>query len=81
MGYKNKSSQEYQREYYLKNRYNILEQRRLYYENNYENVIVRQKQYQKQYYIKNIYGEPFIYTNDKTIEIIDKEIIIPILEN
>ena len=65
--YKNKTHQEYQREYYLKNKEKRQPYHRTYYLNNCDYI----KQYQKQYY-RNKKNK---CSNDK-IKIIDEKIII-----
>ena len=56
--YKNKTDKEYYHEYYIKNRNQLLEKRKIYYKN------------------KILELKPFIYSNDKTIDIIKDEIKI-----
>ena len=61
--YKNKSDKEYYHEYYIKNRNQILEKRKIYYKN------------------KILKLKPFIYSNDKIIDVIKDDIKIAILED
>ena len=68
--YKNKSDKEYYHEYYIKNKNQIREKRKIYYEQN--------KDYYKTKKILEL--KPFIYSNNKTIDIIKDDIKIPILE-
>ena len=89
MGYRGKSDQEYQRNYYYKNREQRLSKMRQYNNKNYEII----QEYQREYYLRNrdeillLRAENYINKkqqrnkNENNVVIVSKEIIISIIED
>ena len=89
MGYRGKSDQEYQRNYYYKNREQRLSKMRQYNNNNYEII----QEYQREYYLRNrdeillLRAENYINKkhernkNKNNVVIASNKIIISIIED
>ena len=81
MPYTDKTNKEYQKEYYLKNKQLIIEKRNIYYLNHYNDIKYYQKEYYRNKINKCLDKKKNIIDNTNVIKILDKEIIIPIIED